>query len=228
MSRVAHLFASTAVRKSETVRLNISGSSRLTACPVCGKNTRPDLETLRFMKIPGSMHGSSSSPTTISVGTSSLPSTSSSSKIDGRVFKTLRNIIADPTLGGTAISYGLRGDYMIVVQHSANIGFSGKRVVEQFQQRQVPKDFQHGTWLLHRGFVDERVATEHLAERLAELLEHLAEGGKLADLQTRRRRGWQPTETAAFPAAPPKSSSHRKRSAGRRKSQKAVSGARRK
>ncbi|MCH7813031.1 MAG: hypothetical protein IID40_03325 [Planctomycetes bacterium] len=138
------------------------------------------------------------------------------------------SVIADPTLGGTAISYGLRGDYMIVVQHSANIGFSGKRVVEQFQQRQVAKDFQHGTWLLHRGFVDQRVATEHLAERLAELLTHLAEGGKLADLQTRRRRGWQPTETAAFPAVPAKSGSNRKRSGGRRKSQKAVSAARRK
>ncbi|MCP4250834.1 MAG: hypothetical protein GY778_27670 [bacterium] len=137
------------------------------------------------------------------------------------------SVIADPTLGGTAISYGLRGDYMVVVQHSANIGFSGKRVVEQFQQRKVAKDFQHGTWLLHRGFVDERVATEHLAERLAELLRHVAEGGKLAGLQTRRPRQWQPTETVAFPAASPKRTSSRKRSGGRRKSQKAVSTARR-
>ncbi|MBN2562970.1 MAG: hypothetical protein JXQ75_18765 [Phycisphaerae bacterium] len=104
------------------------------------------------------------------------------------------SVICDPTLGGTAISYGLRGDYMIVVQGSANIGFSGKRVVEQFQQRKVAPDFQHGTWLLHRGFVDERVATENLAGRIAELLQHVAEGGNLADLRTRRPRYWRPTE----------------------------------
>ena len=104
------------------------------------------------------------------------------------------SVICDPTLGGTAISYGLRGDYMIVVQGSANIGFSGKRVVEQFQERKVAPDFQHGTWLLHRGFVDERVSTEDLAKRLTELLAHVAEGGQLADLQTRAARPWKPTE----------------------------------
>ena len=104
------------------------------------------------------------------------------------------SVICDPTLGGTAISYGLRGDYMIVVQGSANIGFSGKRVVEQFQQRKVAPDFQHGTWLLHRGFVDERVTTDDLAARITELLKHVAEGGKLSDLQTRRPRPWTPTQ----------------------------------
>jgi acetyl-CoA carboxylase carboxyl transferase alpha subunit len=104
------------------------------------------------------------------------------------------SIICDPTLGGTAISYGLRGDYMIVVQGSANIGFSGKRVVEQFQGRSVAKDFQHGTWLLHRGFVDERVATDCMRDRLIELLRHIAEGKPLAELQRRRVRKWKPVE----------------------------------
>jgi acetyl-CoA carboxylase carboxyl transferase subunit alpha len=112
------------------------------------------------------------------------------------------SIIADPTLGGTAISYGLRGDLMIVVQGSANIGFSGKRVVEQFQQRKVGRGFQHGTWLLERGFVDEVVATDDMGRRLAELLEHHAEGGRLADLQTRRPRPWKPTEEVPLDATP--------------------------
>ena len=111
------------------------------------------------------------------------------------------SIICDPTLGGTAISYGLRGDYMIVARGSANIGFSGKRVVEQFQQRKVAKDFQHGTWLLHRGFVDERVPIEGMANRVAELLQHVAEGGRLSDLQTRQPRSWKPTEETTLEAA---------------------------
>ncbi|MFH1745514.1 MAG: carboxyl transferase domain-containing protein [Planctomycetota bacterium] len=104
------------------------------------------------------------------------------------------SIIADPTLGGTAISYGLRGEYMIVVMGSMNIGFSGKRVVEQFQRRRVAADFQHETWLLRRGFVDETVDVDHLGGRIAELLEHVASGGQLAELQTRQLRRWEPKE----------------------------------
>ncbi|UCG32714.1 MAG: hypothetical protein JSU68_13740 [Phycisphaerales bacterium] len=104
------------------------------------------------------------------------------------------SIIADPTLGGNAISYGLRGDYMIVVTGSANIGFSGKRVVEQFQGRRVAADFQHDRWLLHRGFVDERVATKDMRQRVAELLRHAGEHERMADLQTRRARPWRPTQ----------------------------------
>ena len=111
------------------------------------------------------------------------------------------SVICDPTLGGTAISYGLRGDYMIVVEGSANIGFTGRRVIEQFRgqfrRRKVAPDFQSGDWLLHRGFVDECVSTERLPTRLAELLEHAAEGERLAELQQRRTRVWKPKEGLA-------------------------------
>jgi acetyl-CoA carboxylase beta subunit len=107
------------------------------------------------------------------------------------------SVICDPTLGGTAISYGLRGDYMIVVEGSANIGFTGKRVVEQFRGRKVSADFQNGAWLLRRRFVDQCVSTERLPGRLAELLKHVADGGCLADLQTRMPREWTPEEVVA-------------------------------
>jgi acetyl-CoA carboxylase carboxyl transferase subunit alpha len=111
------------------------------------------------------------------------------------------SVICDPTLGGTAISYGLRGDYMIVVEGSANIGFTGRRVVEQFRGREVSPDFQHGSWLLHRKFVDECVTTDRLADRLVELLKHVADGGSLADLQTRVAREWTPTHVVALDEA---------------------------
>ena len=124
------------------------------------------------------------------------------------------SVICDPTLGGTAISYGLRGDYMIVVEGSANIGFTGKRVVEQFRGRKVASDFQNGAWILRRGFVDECVSTDRLPKRLAELVKHVADGGCLADLQRRRTRLWTPKETVALdnaalePAGSSRSNSH--------------------
>jgi hypothetical protein len=46
--------------------------------------------------------------------------------------------------------------------------------------------------------VDECVSTDHLAVRLAELLGHVAEGGCLADLQTRVARPWTPKEVVAL------------------------------
>jgi len=112
------------------------------------------------------------------------------------------SVICDPTLGGTAISYGLRGDYMIVVEGSANIGFTGRRVMEQFRGRKLPPDFQHGEWLLHRGFVDECVSTERLPIRLAELLKHVVDGGCLTELQERGTREWKPREVIAQNDAP--------------------------
>lgn len=111
------------------------------------------------------------------------------------------SVVCDPTLGGTAISYGLRGDYMIVVEGSANIGFSGKRVVEQFQRRKVAPGFQNGEWLMRRGFVDECIGVDLLADRLAELLKHVADGGRLADLQTRVARRWTPKEVVSLEGA---------------------------
>lgn len=132
------------------------------------------------------------------------------------------SVICDPTLGGTAISYGLRGDYMIVVEGSANIGFSGKRVVEQFQGRKVAPDFQHESWLLHRGFVDECVATEELGKRIAELLKHVAEGKRLGDLQTRRLRPWEPKEQVGLNAAPGDSTDAKKRPGRRQRPRKVL------
>jgi len=90
---------------------------------------------------------------------------------------------------------------MIVVEGSANIGFSGQRVVEQFQQRKVSADFQRGFWLLNYGFVDEVVATDDMARRIADLLTRAADGKSLITLRTRRARPWRPKETTALDTA---------------------------
>src|SRR5207244_7279122 len=80
--RRVHVPVSTAARKSSTARLNASGSSRLIVWPDFGMTTSAAVGILRFMKIAGSRHGSSSSPVMISVGTSSFSSRSPRSKIE--------------------------------------------------------------------------------------------------------------------------------------------------
>ncbi|ABL65203.1 carboxyl transferase domain-containing protein [Chlorobium phaeobacteroides] len=62
-------------------------------------------------------------------------------------------IITDPTLGGVAIGFGSRG--IRIFEHNAgNIGFSGKRVIEQYTGKTTSKDFQTTTWLRQQGFAD--------------------------------------------------------------------------
>ncbi len=68
-----------------------------TVWPVIGTIRSPACGMWRFMKIPGSMHGSSWSPTTMSDGTISVFSSGSSSKIVLRFIITPRVISAEPT-----------------------------------------------------------------------------------------------------------------------------------
>ena len=59
-------------------------------------------------------------------------------------------IITDPTLGGVAIGYGSRG-IRLFESGAGNIGFSGKRVVEQYVGHSVSKAFQKTAWLASFG-----------------------------------------------------------------------------
>ena len=65
--------------KSATASLNSAGSSWFTTWPVFGMTTRPDVGIHCLSRKLGSRHGSSSSPTTINVGTAILRIRSSKS-----------------------------------------------------------------------------------------------------------------------------------------------------
>src|SRR5262249_31110811 len=83
-------------KNSAQLRLNRSGSSRLTACPVFGKTTSAAVGIVRFISTPGSRHGSSSSPVMINVGTSRPRMRSVMSHSEGRRACTPRIVFAEP------------------------------------------------------------------------------------------------------------------------------------
>src|SRR3984893_10149270 len=85
-------------KNSSQLRLNRSGSSRLSACPVLGNTTSAAAGIVRFINRPGSRHGSSSSPVMINVGTSSLPMRSVRSHTQGRRPCTPRIVVAEPNV----------------------------------------------------------------------------------------------------------------------------------
>lgn len=82
----------------------------------------------------------------------------------------LITIVTDPTLGGVAIGFGARG--IRIFEHNAgNIGFSGKRVIEQYTGHPTSREFQSTGWLQQKGFVDMVARPLELKSRIREIIE---------------------------------------------------------
>jgi acetyl-CoA carboxylase alpha subunit len=78
-------------------------------------------------------------------------------------------IITDPTLGGVAIGYGSRG-IRLFESGAGNIGFSGKRVIEQYTGHPVSKDFQTTAWLTKNGHTDYVVPLRELKHSIKNII----------------------------------------------------------
>ena len=78
-------------------------------------------------------------------------------------------IITDPTLGGVAIGYGSRG-IRLFESGAGNIGFSGKRVVEQYVGHPVSKEFQKTSWLMKNGHAEHICHIKDLRNTIVEII----------------------------------------------------------
>ncbi len=79
------------------------------------------------------------------------------------------SIITDPTLGGVAIGIASRG--IKLFEHNAgNIGFSGKRVIEQYTGKPTTRDFQTTWWLQQKGFVERTALPSNIKFAITDIL----------------------------------------------------------
>ena len=81
-------------------------------------------------------------------------------------------VLTNPTTGGVTASYAMLGDVHIA-EPGAEIGFAGKRVIEQTLREKLPEGFQTAEYLLEHGMVDMVVRRHDLPETLATLLKIL-------------------------------------------------------
>lgn len=79
------------------------------------------------------------------------------------------SVIKDPTTGGVTASFASQAD-ITLAEPKALYGFTGKRVIEQTINKALPDDFQSVENSYKRGFIDEIVPRERMAERLTQLL----------------------------------------------------------
>lgn len=78
-------------------------------------------------------------------------------------------VLTNPTTGGVTASYAMLGDVHIA-EPGAEIGFAGKRVIEQTLREKLPEGFQTAEYLLEHGMVDMVVKRHDLAPTIASLL----------------------------------------------------------
>jgi acetyl-CoA carboxylase carboxyl transferase subunit beta len=78
-------------------------------------------------------------------------------------------VLTHPTTGGVTASFAMLGD-IIIAEPKANIGFAGRRVIEQTLREKLPEGFQTSEYLLQHGFVDVIVSRTHLKKTLANLI----------------------------------------------------------
>ncbi|MBI3234503.1 MAG: acetyl-CoA carboxylase carboxyltransferase subunit beta [Bacteroidetes bacterium] len=82
--------------------------------------------------------------------------------------------ITDPTTGGVTASFAMLGDFNIA-EPEALIGFAGPRVIKETIGKDLPKGFQSSEFLLEHGFVDFIVQRTEMKQKLAQLLDLLAD-----------------------------------------------------
>lgn len=79
------------------------------------------------------------------------------------------SVLTDPTYGGVSASFAMLGDITIAEPH-ANIGFAGKRVIEDTIREKLPDDFQSANFLMEMGQIDLIVPRQDLKTMLTKLL----------------------------------------------------------
>ncbi len=78
-------------------------------------------------------------------------------------------VLTNPTTGGVTASYAMLGDVHIA-EPGAEIGFAGKRVIEQTLREKLPEGFQTAEYLLEHGMVDMVVNRHDIPATLAQIL----------------------------------------------------------
>lgn len=86
------------------------------------------------------------------------------------------SVLTNPTMGGVSASFAMLGD-VIISEPKANIGFAGKRVIEQTVREQLPEGFQTAEFLLEHGAIDMIIDRRNMRDELYILLSKFIEKG---------------------------------------------------
>ena len=79
------------------------------------------------------------------------------------------SIMCDPTLGGTTASFASLAD-VIIAEPGADIGFAGRRPIEQIMRHKLPAKARRAETALEHGMIDLVVSRAELRDTITRLL----------------------------------------------------------
>ncbi len=80
------------------------------------------------------------------------------------------SVLSNPTLGGVTASFASLGD-IIIAEENAQIGFTGKRIIEETIGKKLPDNFQSAKFIREHGFADMVVPEEELRQAFIKILQ---------------------------------------------------------
>ena len=86
------------------------------------------------------------------------------------------SVLTDPTTGGVTASFAMLGD-IILSEPCVQIGFAGRRVIEQVIKQTLPEEFQTAEFVKEKGFIDKIVSRTDLKDVLGKILMIHSGGG---------------------------------------------------
>jgi acetyl-CoA carboxylase carboxyl transferase subunit beta len=79
------------------------------------------------------------------------------------------SLMVDPCFAGVTASYASVAD-VIIAEPGANIGFAGKRLIEQIMRQKLPAGFQTAEFMLEHGMIDMVVERNQLRDTIGRLI----------------------------------------------------------
>ncbi len=96
-------------------------------------------------------------------------------------------LLTDPTTGGVSASFAMLGDIHIA-EPGAQIGFAGKRVIQETIREQLPEGFQTAEYLVDHGVVDLVVKRHELPEKLGQIISILTKNNNGSALPAPKKK----------------------------------------
>jgi len=104
-------------------------------------------------------------------------------------------LLTDPTTGGVSASFAMLGD-LHVSEPGAQIGFAGRRVIQETIREELPEGFQTAEYLEDHGMVDMVVPRSELRSELVKVLNLLCVRKKAVEVKTApKKAASQKTDT---------------------------------
>ena len=91
-------------------------------------------------------------------------------------------ILTNPSYGGVTASFGMLGDIQIA-EPKSQIGFAGKRVIEQTIGETLPEGFQTAEYIKNHGGIDLVVSRKDLRDTIGTLITILLKKNRITSIE---------------------------------------------